>query len=347
MSRCFVHGLGAVSPAGWGVSALLAAVDRGEPLPLVPLGRPGRLQPLLTRPVPPPPQRPAFLAHPRLRRSGPLAQHLVAAALEALGTDIAGIQAGRSRLGIVACTMVGSVAYSRRFFEEALREPALASPMLFPETVFNAAASHLAAFLSSGSINYTLIGDDGTFLQGLVVAADWLATGLVDGCLVVGVEELDWIVADAARLFHRRSILAGGAGALYLKSMPSRIAELARVTDAFIYASGQTRREAALRVRDQLTAKRSSAAVCLSQQGIRGLDEAEEEAWRGLAPVRWTPKRLLGEAFAASAAWQCVVACQAINEQRAVEVDLSVVGVNEQAIGATFQACVVGDGITG
>lgn len=347
MSRCFVHGLGAVTPAGWGVAALMAALDRGEPLPPVLLARPGRTQPLLTRPVPTPSQRPVFLAHPRLRRSGPLAQHLVASALEALGEDVASVQAGRCRLGVVACTMVGSVAYSRRFFEEALREPTQASPMLFPETVFNAAASHLAAYLGSGASNYTLIGDDGTFLQGLVVAADWLASGIVDGCLVLGVEELDWIVADAARLFHRRSILAGGAGALYLKSIPGRIAELGRITDAFLYVAGQTRREAARRVREQLMREQASAAVCLSQQGIASLDEAEEEAWRGLAPQRWAPKRLLGDAFTASAAWQCVAACQAILERRASEVDVSVVGVNEQAIGATFQACVVGDGIPG
>ncbi len=58
------------------------------------------------------------------------------------------------------------MAYSRRFYEEVLRDPATASPLIFPETVFNAPASHLAAFLGTTAINYTLVGDEGTFLAG-------------------------------------------------------------------------------------------------------------------------------------------------------------------------------------
>jgi len=41
--------------------------------------------------------------------------------------------------------------------------------MIFPETVFNSSASHLAAYLGSAGVNYTLVGDAGTFLQGLAV----------------------------------------------------------------------------------------------------------------------------------------------------------------------------------
>ena len=40
MSRIHVHGLGAVSPAGWGVPLLSAALKQGEPLPSQPLPRP-------------------------------------------------------------------------------------------------------------------------------------------------------------------------------------------------------------------------------------------------------------------------------------------------------------------
>ena len=34
MNRVFVSGLGAVSPAGWGVPALRSALAAGEPLPI-------------------------------------------------------------------------------------------------------------------------------------------------------------------------------------------------------------------------------------------------------------------------------------------------------------------------
>ena len=141
MSRIFVHGLGAVSPAGWGVATLRDALKRNLPIPVKTLARPGWEKSLQVRSVPQPISSPAFFAHPRLRRANSIAQYTVAAALEALGNDVAKIQTGELRLGIVVCVMAGSVNYSRRFYEEVLREPATASPLIFPETVFNAPAS--------------------------------------------------------------------------------------------------------------------------------------------------------------------------------------------------------------
>ncbi len=95
------------------------------------------------------------------------------------------------QLGIIVGVMAGNVTYSRRFYEEVLHNPATASPLIFPETVFNAPASHLAAFLGAKVIGYTLVGDDGTFLQGLALAAQWLADDKVDACVVIGAEETD------------------------------------------------------------------------------------------------------------------------------------------------------------
>ena len=64
MTRIFVHGLGAVSPAGWGVPALCAALGKNQPLPAQPLARPGWQKTLWVRSVPAAPVRPAFLVHP-------------------------------------------------------------------------------------------------------------------------------------------------------------------------------------------------------------------------------------------------------------------------------------------
>jgi len=216
-ANIFIHGIGAVSPAGWGVLPLRAALAKGEPLPAKELARPGWTRPLRVRAVPLPSPRPDFITHPRLRRSSPIAQYAVAAALEALGNDAARAGNGSLRLGIVLCVMTGCVNYSRRFYDETLNDPATASPLVFPETVFNAPASHLAALLGTTAINYTLVGDPGTFLHGLALASDWLLSERVDGCLVVGAEEKDWLTADAYRLFARRIVLSEGAGALYLR----------------------------------------------------------------------------------------------------------------------------------
>ena len=45
----------------------------------------------------------------------------------------------------------------------------------------------------------------------LVTAASWLEQDLVDGCVIVGAEELDWLTADAFRLFTRRIVVSDGA----------------------------------------------------------------------------------------------------------------------------------------
>jgi hypothetical protein len=338
MSRIFVHGLGAVSPAGWGVAALCEALRKNEPLPVSSLARPGWEKPLQVRPVPPLAQRPAFLAHPRLRRASALTQQAVAAALEALGDDAPNVQNGSLRLRMIVCLMSGCVTYSRQFYEEVLKNPATASPLLFPETVFNAPASHLAACLNSGNLCYTLAGGDANFLQGLALAANWLRDAQADGCLVVAAEEMDWIVADAVRLFTRRAVQGAGAGALYLRadepSVPS--VELVGVTDAHAFNSTAARAVAARAMRAQLPPFSTDELLCLGTQGLSIGDADELEAWRDWAGHRLMPRRILGEAFTASAAWQCVAVCDALRRREFRAANVSVVGVNQQAVGARF-----------
>ncbi len=345
MSGVFVHGLGAVSPAGWGVPALQAALQAGQPLPTSPLARPGWERALITRPVPPPSVRPAFLTHPRLRRASSIAQHTVAAALEALGEEAARVQAGSVRLGVVICLMAGCVTYSRRFCEEVFCNPATASPVIFPETVFNAPGSHLAAYLGCNGRNYTLVGDEGTFIQGLALAAEWLQDGVADGCVVVGGEELDWVVGDALRLFRQHGIHSSGAGAVYLRAdgPGEAIAELACVTDAFPFLTQRDRVTAVEKTRSQLLARRSGSSggdvnelLCLGMQRIGRNAGAELAVWRNWTGSRIAPWEILGEAFAASAAWQCVAACAALRSGTHAAANVGVVGVNQQAIGVRF-----------
>src|SRR5258705_12602167 len=118
MSRVFIHGVGAVSPAGWGVPALRAALKAAQPLPRQQLVRPGRVRPLAVLTVPAPVSKPGFLSNPRLRRSSAISQYAAGAVIEALGGDPATTANGVTRLGIVLCVMHGCVAYSRRFYDE-------------------------------------------------------------------------------------------------------------------------------------------------------------------------------------------------------------------------------------
>jgi Beta-ketoacyl synthase, N-terminal domain len=336
MSRVFVDGIGAVSPAGWGVAALRATLEKNVPLPLPPVARPGWEKPLLVRSVPPPATRPAFFAHPRLRRANAITQFTIAAALEALGETVSLVQSGAVRLGIIVGVMNGGVNYSRRFYEEVLKDPATASPLIFPETVFNAAASHLAAFLNSNAICYTLVGDDGTFLQGIALAAQWLADNKVDACLVIGAEETDWIVADAIKLFQPNAVHGAGAGAILLKPDSGAIAELVAVTDSFPFTQRQNRAAAARRMRTQFPPGAKNELLCTSAQQLPRPDTAENQAWSDWTGVRVAPRAILGEAFLAATAWQCVTACDVIRQNKFAGANVSVVGANQQAIGARF-----------
>lgn len=307
MSAIYLSGFGAVSPAGWGMNALL---DAGGvvawPAPQS-LERPGWARPLTVRRVPTPATRPAWAAHARMRRAAAIGQFALGAATEALGGSSGGPP------GVVFCTACGGVNYSRRFYDEVLRDPAVASPLFFPETVFNAPASHLAAVLATAAPNYTLIGDAGVFLHGLALAAGWLAAGRVARCLVVAAEEVDWINADALRHFQKSATLAEGAGAVLLTRERTTLtwAELECVTDPepFGYGAAQPARAAALR--------RVAAALPAGAAASTG-------------------PALPGEAFAAGAAWQVLAAIHAARTRPLPRATVLVPGAYQEAIGASF-----------
>src|SRR3712207_1201494 len=104
---------------------------------------------------------------------------------------------------------------------------------LFPETVFNAPASHLAAILGITGASYTLVGDGAVGVLALKMAEDLMTGDAIDRCLVVGAEEADWLLCDAYsrwRLLRKAppvepftntphgTILSEGAGAVLLDS---------------------------------------------------------------------------------------------------------------------------------
>jgi len=346
MSGVFVCGCGVVSPAGWGLAPFREALRAKRALPEKELPRPGRDRPFRIRPVPPPAPKPAFLGHTRLRRTSPIAQYAVGAAFEALGGEANAPANPPRSLGIVLCAMSGCVNYSRRFYDETLKDPSTASPLVFPETVFNAPASHLAALLGINAINYTIVGDPGVFLQGIALAADWLLSRRVDGCLVVGAEESDWLTTEAYRLFDRSVIASEGAGAIYLRLEPTHdtTAQLRAVTGSHLFTKNQSRATAAQRARAELGPGSADHLLCDGTLGIPRLDSAEDIAWSDWPGPRLSPKRVLGEGLMAGAAWQCVAAIDALHEGRHPSAIVSIVGSNQQAIAAEFSASTPANG---
>ena len=338
MSQIFVAGIGAVSPAGWNVAALRDALDKGESLPVQTLTRPGWDKPLRARLVPNPATRPEFLAHPRLRRTSPITHYAAAAALEAVAGLRKNPAAKNFRLGIVVCLQSGCVQYSCRFYDETLKNPATASPLVFPETVYAAPTSHVAALLENVVLAYSLVGDPSAFLQGVSLGAEWLTENRVDACLIIGAEETNWIIADALWHLDRRAIVAAGAGALCLcrDAQLSAGVELSAITDAHTFSARLNRSQAAQAMRAQLGKISSSELLCDGLGNSPRTDAAERAAWRDWTNSRISPKRIFGEGLMAAAAWQCVVACDAVAEKKYAAACVSLVGSNQQAIGARF-----------
>ena len=337
MSRVFVCGLGAVSPAGWTVTALAEALDKGVPLPIQPLQRPGWEKPLRARCVPAPATRLAFLAHPRLRRTSPITHYAAAAALEA--TARLRPSQGQSRgLGVIVCLQSGCVQYSLRFLEEALKDPATASPLLFPETVFSAPASHVAALLEDTPLVYTLMGDPASFLQGMALGIQWLEENRVDVCLAVAAEETVWLLADALWHFEHSAVISGGAGAVCLSLDPalSLGVELGAITDAHTYGDLKGRTAAAQSMRAQMPPCAPAELLCDGIADSPRVNAPELATWRDWTEARLSPKQILGEGLMAAGAWQCVAACDAVARGRYAAANVSLVGSNQHAIGARF-----------
>ena len=330
-----IAGMGAVSAAGWGLPALLAAMENDAALPVDTLPGCGGSMALPVRRVPKPVERLPFLTHPRLRRSSPISQFAAAAALEALGPD----PDKTRRTGVIFTLLNGCVQYSGRFFGEVLQEPATASPILFPETVFNAPASHLSTLLGFSAPAFTLIGDSAQFIPGVELAVQWLLDGVVEACLVVGAEEVDPLTATALRLLAPGVILTEGAGALYLeRDGPGPwIEEIAGpIPIPGLNRKGRT--AAAHQLRQSLAPLRPEAWLCDDAAGCRRSDAPGLAAWQDFPGPRFSPRRILGEAPGASTALQCVLAAAAVSGRRTSQAVVHAIGADQQAAALVIAA---------
>jgi hypothetical protein len=293
------------------------------------------------RPVPAHTSPPEWMKQPRFRRTTAVARYAVHAAAEALGeTRIASVQSGAMRLGVVFCSMNGCVQFSRRFYTEVQDNPLLASPILFPETVYNAPSSHLAALVGSREINYTLVGDSAQFIAGLDLASQWIEDGLVDAALVVAAEELDWLTEEALRLFGKRCITSEGAAAVLLEPRTQandNAPLLQHITRGWTYGANLSRRSASVKMQSSLASLGQPNAVLCDGLGAGArTDHPEAAAWKSWPGERVSVRRTLGEGFAVTSAWQTIAALEWLIEGKARQVLLSAVGLTQQANGASF-----------
>jgi hypothetical protein len=304
------------------------ALENKSNLPTQQIAAPGKQ--FSVRAVPPPNPRPTCLAHPRLRRASAISQYATAAAVEALGS----FRKPEHRLGIVVGVHAASIRYSEKFFAEVLRNPATASPLLFPETVINAPASHLAANLASTHLTYSVLGDQTAFFQALMVATGWLVNNRADIVLAIAAEETAWTVSATASFFSKNVICSEGAGALCLMREPAENAiELTAITHPEVFTS-HDRARAVAKVAAQFLPGSSDQLLCDSRAGAPRWDSAETRAWQNWQGPTLSPREILGEGLSAATAWQFIAAVEKLCQGAATTAIISAAGSNHQAIAA-------------
>ncbi len=328
-----ITGTGAVSPAGWGVPALMQALDPGGEIPRSILGRVLGEAEISTPVLRVPAEGATTPKFARLRRTSVISKFAAAAVAEALGDfRLQEIAAGNLRVGVVFTLTNGCVNYSKRFFGEALADPALASPILFPETVFNAPSSHISALIGSTAPNDTLIADSTGFFSGIDLAVEWLERGEVDGCLVISAEETDWLSAEGLCHYSRNYLPSEGAAAIYLESAEGPV-KLLRLPDP-VSLSANSRLQAAVKIRRQLAASDDGRTLLVDgRAGVVRYDLPETTAWADWRGPRWSPRMVLGEGMGVSAGLQVVAAADALTGGRFHQVVVTATGGNQQAAG--------------
>jgi hypothetical protein len=320
MISSWIAGLGCVTPLGSSPAEVWQRLAAGEKAPATEVTNPETGRRHLAALVPP-----AATAHlarePRLRRSSAISLLAAAAGQSALAASgLTLTDAVKSRLAVVFGVSSGGVQYTRRFYEQVVKQGAnAASPMLFPETVYNAPASHLAALLGVDGATYTLVGDGSVGLQALHFGAQLLALGDADHVLVVAAEELDWILLEAHRDWRLTTdgknpgaLLAEAAAAVLLTRDPTDLR--VHTTPGHPFTS---RQEAPAALDTVLRSLQSHAPVDLTISGANHtwIDPILTAALAHHFPTpqpALTPKLQLGEALGATALLQVLLAAAAL-----------------------------------
>jgi len=323
-----IAGTGWVTPLGSDVGDVWKRLLNGETASVRSISSPlGHAYPVFPVPAEATARAPA---HPRLRRSSAISRFAVVAGLAALEDAKLKLDAETAaRTALIVAVSNGGVIYTKRFYHEIVESGAqTASPLLFPETVFNAPASHLAAILGIAGASYTLVGDGAVGILALKMAEDLMESETLDRCLVVGAEEAEWLLCDAYRKWRllrsappiepfkqppRGTILSEGAGAVLLsRSGAIRLEKIVAGTNF------RKQSEAGDSV-EKIFAALCEGEIDLVVASANGtfIDAAEHAAVLRNCPSAkvLAMKSALGESVGASSLWQTICGAQALRTQ--------------------------------
>ncbi len=253
-------------------------------------------------------------AFARLRRSGSISHFALGAAIDAVKS--AGLTAEeQSRLAILFATSDGGVIYTRRFFAElGVRGPGAGSPLLFPETVYNAAASHIAAYFKTDCEATAMVGDAAVALSAISAGCELLSSGSAKHVLIVAANECDaisaagysrWKFLSPSSIGQSGNIFSEGAAALLLGQSPSQKPSLEWCQEGRPHFS---QKEAAASLKRILINHKIPPSVIFSSCQRTPLQAAEEDATSHPDSRTIDLKNSLGEGLAFTAMAQMVAA---------------------------------------
>jgi 3-oxoacyl-(acyl-carrier-protein) synthase len=320
-----IAGMGWTTPLGAGVSAVWHRLLRGDEAKAETISDPVGAT---TYPVFRVPE--AALSdlpkHPRLRRASAISRFAAAAGLAALQDGHWTDTADGKRIALVFAVSNGGVNYTKRFYRDIVLSGAdAASPLLFPETVFNAPASHLAAILGVTGTSYTLVGDGAVGLLAIRMAEELMVNETLNYCLVVGAEEADWVLCDAYHKWRltrsappiepfgqpaQGTILSEGAGAILFARNGATKIEMTH--GGACYFKQREAGSVVQRLASTLAAP-GTDLVITSANGTF-IDDAEACAIAAALPgaTVYAPKQALGESNGASSIWQVIAGAMAL-----------------------------------
>jgi len=244
-----------------------------------------------------------------MRRSSHISYFLIEAARQAFANAP---HIDLSRTGVVASFFLGCIDYSVRFYRQLNNDGRrFASPILFPETVFNSPISHVVSTLGIGGPVYSQIGDKSSWATALRTAECWLKNKTAEHVLVIAAEEFDPHEMDAFEaagwLKKGTLIPSSGAGAVLLSASHSASTQCSNLTDGNVFLS---RKDAASAVRRGLSQLASDCPVLASATSWT-LNVERDIISDRLLPDQPNP---CVEAFTVSAAWDTIRAVRLLQK---------------------------------
>jgi 3-oxoacyl-(acyl-carrier-protein) synthase len=325
----FISGMGWVTPLGSGIAEVWQRLRQGEEAQAEMVSDPvaKKFYPAFRIPAAALKEMPV---HARLRRASAISRFAAAAGTSALhDAGLTNDALKDVRIALIFAISNGGVIYTKRFYHDIVVSGAgAASPLLFPETVFNAPASHLAAILGITGRSYTLVGDGAVGIAAMQMAEDLMQNESLDYCLVVGAEEVDWLLCDAyakwrllrsappVEPFQRPAkgmVLSEGAGAVLIGRAGTVKIEMTH--GGAYYSNRNCLAGAATKLLRDLKAPQDSTII--SSANGTFIDHAEAKAVSEVHPdaLVYTVKPALGESVGASCSWQLIIGAQSLSTQ--------------------------------